>query len=543
VIVTVANVAKPVTVDDTAYVQFARHIAQKPTDPYGFTLFWWSEPEPGMQILCPPVLPYWLAVGVRIFGEHIGLLKLWMFPFVLLLAWSLRVLLSRFARGTESRALPLLMLSPAVFPAVNLMLDIPAVAFALTAIVLFLRAADKRTWWLAACAGFVAGVAMQTKYSAFVAPAVIAWYGLVHWRVLLACVACVGCVGVFASWELWLQGKYGVSHFAFHAGASSGGGLRALITAKLDLLFPLAGYLGCLAGGAGLLAASVLRVSRRVVACVAVVWFLGFCAIATFPRRWTMLDANTSVTTLFWNTSGALWCIAVCCACGVLLIRVRKGVSVRFHRDSLFVVGWLAIEVVAAFVLTPFSAARRVIGITLAISIVAARAASRVPRAQKERTPPRWVFALAIVIGTLVTAIDTWDSHAEKTCALQANAAFRDIPPDATVWYVGHWGFQYYCEREGMKPLIAGQSVVREGDFVVLPVYPEDDYFPRPFAGFGVSLPRARTATTVAEFEANDWLSAKTVPNYYGGFDPVTGRDHARLRVRVYRFHRDWIMP
>src|SRR5688572_28305331 len=126
VLVTVANAAKPVTVDDTAYLLFARHIASNPTDPYGFSIFWRSYPEPAMAILCPPVVPYWLASGLRLFGESPVLLKLWLFPFVYALAWALRALLARFARGCEDFALPLLLLSPAVLPAVNLMLDIPA---------------------------------------------------------------------------------------------------------------------------------------------------------------------------------------------------------------------------------------------------------------------------------------------------------------------------------------------------------------------------------------------------------------------------------
>src|SRR5437868_3901982 len=87
-LVTLANAAKPVVVDDTAYLAFARQIAARPLDPYGFELFWYSLPEPAMEILAPPVLPYWLAAGIRLFGEHVVLLKLWLFPFPLVLAYA-----------------------------------------------------------------------------------------------------------------------------------------------------------------------------------------------------------------------------------------------------------------------------------------------------------------------------------------------------------------------------------------------------------------------------------------------------------------------
>jgi hypothetical protein len=118
--VALADAAKPVAVDDTAYLLYARHVAANPADPYGFSVFWWSRPEPAMQVLCPPVVPYWIALGIRLLGESPPLLKLWLFPFAYLLAWSLRALLRRFARGAEGFALALLVLSPSVLQTVNL---------------------------------------------------------------------------------------------------------------------------------------------------------------------------------------------------------------------------------------------------------------------------------------------------------------------------------------------------------------------------------------------------------------------------------------
>ena len=190
--------------------------------------------------------------------------------------------------------------------------------------------------------------------------------------------------------------------------------------------------------------------------------------------------------------------------------------------------------------LTPFPAARRVIGVTLAAGLFAARASSRVGRARPERRAPRWVLAVGVVAGVAVAAIDTLDAFPEKACAEMSADFTRDCPETVTKWYVGHWGFQYYCEREGMKPLIAGETVARAGDYIVIPVYP-DEGFHRPYAGFAVSEP-IWVGDEVAVVEWNDPLSAKTVPNFYGGVDPVAGRDYPRLRVRVWRLRGDWVM-
>ncbi|MCI0703230.1 MAG: glycosyltransferase family 39 protein [Planctomycetia bacterium] len=573
VLVTLANAAKPVTVDDSAYLIFARHIFAHPLDPYGFSIFWYAQPEPAMEVVCPPVVPYWLALGMRLFGEHIGLLKLWLFPFVWLFTWSLSALLRRFTRGAEHFALPLLVLSPAILPAVNLMLDVPAVALALASVELFIRATTRRdsvsvrasvaglceaglsvkpasqrpatnklrhfrsNWWLALVAGLVGALAMQTKYTAFVAPAAIAWYGLTHRRIALGAVAVCAAVIAFVAWELLLVAKYDRSHFWVNAmyATSTGGTLLGSVRAKLELAPMLAGPLGCLAVGVGLLALSVLRVSRRWVAGIASVWSIGFVLVCTLPLRWTVIHAPLTAATIFWQFAGVLWVVAVLACARVLVFRVKSGLSVRWNPDTLFLVGWLFIEIGAALALTPFPAARRVIGVTLVMGLIATRATHRIGVLARDRRPPRWLLPLGIAVGVCVAAIDTLDAFPEKWCAEQSANITHTRPPNSTVWYVGHWGFQHYCEQAGMKPLIPKQTIARTGDFLVMPVYPNTEGFHRPYAGFDVVHPPEWAAEVVAEFAWDDWLSAKTVPNFYGGTDPIMGRDHPRLRVRVYR--------
>ena len=84
-----ANAIKPLVVDDTAYVEFARQVAERPTDPYGFEIFWNAAPEPANHVLAPPVLLYWHAASLALVGEHPVLWKLSLLPFALLLAYAL----------------------------------------------------------------------------------------------------------------------------------------------------------------------------------------------------------------------------------------------------------------------------------------------------------------------------------------------------------------------------------------------------------------------------------------------------------------------
>src|SRR5260370_9675468 len=98
---TLFNSAKPLTIDDTAYYYFADHLSRQPLDPYGFTVFWWNEPEPANEVLAPLVLPYWWSLAIRLFGMNPFLWKLWLLPFSLLFVFSLHALLRPFAPVLE----------------------------------------------------------------------------------------------------------------------------------------------------------------------------------------------------------------------------------------------------------------------------------------------------------------------------------------------------------------------------------------------------------------------------------------------------------
>lgn len=553
VVVTLANAGKPVVVDDAAYLAYARQIAHHPLDPYGFDIFWYTVPLPAMEVLCPPVVPYWLAAGVRLFGDEPALLKLWLFPFVWLFAWSLAVLLRRFARGADRATLLLVVLSPAVLPMVNLMLDIPAAALGLAALVLFARASDRGSWQLAAAAGAVAALAMQTKYTALLVPPLLAWYGLTHRRLRLAAVAVGVSVVGFAAWEYALVQKYDRSHFLFHVNdqsAADGGGIAGFIHDKAPLAPALAAHLGCLAVGVGLYAGRAAGVPRRALVAVAVVWVVGVGLVAALPYRDAILlagkddgRAKLTLAATVWRTAGAGVLLTSAAAAGLLLVRFQRRPGLRRSADAWFVVGWVAIELAGYFVLTPFPAARRVIGVTITLGVLAARVVSRVNRTDARRHPPRWVVPFGVAVGVLVAALDTFDAFPEKVIAERAASVTSTQGPGVKTWYVGHWGFQYYCERAGMRAVVPGQSELAAGDLLVVPIFPKDKEFYRPDS-FHARLELPDDAVEqVEEIVWDDALSARTIPSLYGGPDPITGRDHPRLRVGVFRILRPWAVP
>ena len=555
------NAVKPAVVDDTAYLLHARHIAEHPLDPYGFKIFWYTVPNEAMDVLLPPVLPYWLAAGIGIFGEQLVLLKLWMFPFFWLFARSVGWLMKRFVPFDGYLGTVGLALSPAVLPMVNVMLDLPALALGLAGLTRMIKATDEAESWRvpnAILAGVLLGLAMQTKYTMLVLPGVYLAYAITRSNgpsiargLCLSLLSIAVGVGVFAGWEKFLLHRYGVSHFLHQAKEQAEGTIGEKLKAKWELAKLQAPALLCQAGpmlvgfACWVLAAWNWTRGLRIASLVARIALLGFIALG-LAMTMVLKESKAVLIVEADGTTKLDWPTLTFVASGLisLLILVTSsifGLLVLPNRNQLlFLLGWFAIEVAGTLVLSPFPAARRVMGLSMAFAVLSMFLVARLSRHGDKPRPPKWIAAAPIALGLLIAGIDLWDAHPEKILANQARAAIPDVEGE-TIWFNGHWGFQYYCDRAGMKPVIPEDTVLLKGDWLVFPVIPDDYGFYRPYHGGAKFRIDPDSTKQVAEFVWEDRLSAQTVPNLYGGAPPLRGRNHPRLKVVVYRITADWL--
>ncbi|HBI42501.1 MAG TPA: hypothetical protein DDY78_06530, partial [Planctomycetales bacterium] len=282
IVFTGLSAVKPLHIDDAAYSYYSAQDVAHPLDPYGFKVLWYYEPEPADEVMAPPVLPYYVALGRVLFGERPWLWKLAMLPWCLLLVWAVYALLRRFAPGVELPMTVLTVLSPALLPSLNLMLDLPALALSLTSIQWFLTACDHNSYGKAVLAGLAAGVAMETKYTGALAPAVMLLAAATNgrWRLWLA--AAVTAAQVFFSWEFLIALLYGKSHFLYFLRA--GGGTLAQKAALAPLFFSTLAGLAPVLIVVGLAALGARR--RWLTAAVGVV-LVGFALIVVIDADFT----------------------------------------------------------------------------------------------------------------------------------------------------------------------------------------------------------------------------------------------------------------
>lgn len=565
---TLLNAPKPLTVDDGAYYYFARQVAHDPARPYDFTMFWYQYPHPANEILAPPVLPYWWGLGMTILGDEPWRWKLWLFPFALGFVVSVYALARRFAHGIERHLVCLTVLSPLFLPSLNLMLDVPALALGLGALAVLDRACARRSIPLTLLAGLLAGLAMQTKYTMFVIPVAMVLYAMLvcrPWRGFLAA-ALAG--GIFVGWEYLIFKQHGQSHFLANLPNLD---RETWIIYKLFVSKALLPMLGGTMPALPLLGLAALGCSRWVVAGFGGLTALGYVAIVCFQKEAWLVPGTSfwfehPLEQIILGTIGVLL-FGVCLAAGWILLfgspeeeewegqepddsseAIQASPSMRnaeagrspiaLLRRNLdwFLLLWFGMELGAYFALSPFPAARRVMSLAVVATLLLGRLAARTCL-----QPPQRKLLTGIVIGStglglLFYAIDLIDASVQRIGPESAAAFIGEQPtdvdhPSPTIWYVGHWGFQFYAERAGMKPVVPDLSVLRPGDWLIMP----DARWEQQLIQIEPDFTHAERQVVVPEI-----VPLRTVRCFYGGYVPLEHHTGPRMTVTIYRITADW---
>jgi hypothetical protein len=528
-VLTGLNALKPLHIDDATYYFYARQIAEHPLDPYGFTLLYWSEPLLALHVLAPPVLPYWWAGAIRLFGERPVLWKLWLFPFVLLFVAALASLLRRFAPTVAAPLLILLTLSPVFLPSLNLMIDVPALALSLASLALFFRACDRDAAAPAVWAGAIAGLAMQTKYTAFLAPAVLLIYALTQRRFRLGLFAAATAGLVFAAWEMALLGRYGDSHFLHHLGQG-----HYTDESKMHLIGNLFPLLGGLLPTLGVATFTILRWPRWAVQLAVVLMLLPYLLLIC-PESLSLGRSVYGLALGLFVCNGAAMLLGVVCATWRL--------SRREERTAWFLVLWLAVELAGYVTISPFSAVRRVMGITIAATLLLGYLAERSPLEPWRRKMLYGLVVTTTLLGFACFGVDYLEARAEQQAAYEAVQRIRQEHPQAVIWYTGYWGFQYYAEKCGMKQIIPVSHTGEEtsmllppsrfhrGDWLVIP----DENIPQ----HELNLDRPELEAE-GEIALDDRIPLATLMNYYAGWLPLRHRSGPRIVLRLFRVNDDF---
>jgi hypothetical protein len=167
--------------------------------------------------------------------------------------------------------------------------------------------------------------------------------------------------------------------------------------------------------------------------------------------------------------------LAVCIAAGISVLALAAA-DVWKRRDpaGLFLFLWVSGTFIFAGFLNWTNNARSVLPLIPAVGILLAR------RIEGLRlTTSGWV-RLKLAIPLLVSGVlSFWIAWADADMANSARstaglvaaqcAEENGMNGSATVWFEGHWGFQYYMQSLGARPVDLAHFEFRPGDFLVIP--------------------------------------------------------------------------
>jgi len=438
-------------VDEPLFIWMARHIQEHPLDPYGFSVNWYGTPAPMAEVMRnPPLVPYVMAVWAAIAGWSEWSLH------ALFLAAAVAAVLGTYSLASSLCRRPVLAAcaaaaSPAFFvSSTTVMCDVPMLALFVWSLAWWVRgidAGDRRSLGIAAMLG---ALAVLTKYNGAILMLLFAVYA---WRkrapVTWMAYASVPVVALAACLAL----------IALRYGAGTLG--QAITLAAPDQS----------AAPASAIATQTTVTLAFVGGCFITVLFSAF---ALWPR-WTIGVVGLAAGV------GWIWAPVLPGAAGADPLRSAEfcvfavsgaifvAVALRdFRRNadagSLLLLVCAAATVIFSCVLSWSVSARYLLPLAPVSGILIARAFDARPRSTGIVTLP---IVTAAFVSLCVAASDAREAASAKSAA--AIVAARHAGRPDTLWYEGHWGFQYYIDLAGAKALDFDRPLLATGDVMVIP--------------------------------------------------------------------------
>jgi 4-amino-4-deoxy-L-arabinose transferase-like glycosyltransferase len=458
VIVTAYNLFKPFHIDDTAHLEIARWIGDHPLHPMSGLLNWGGTSEP----ISYTNQPHLYFAALALWGKLFGFAEPTMHALQSLASLASIVLVHRLARFVAPSAAlwatALVILGPAFIVEQNLMVDVPLLATWLAFFNLVVCGAGERAQTRRfVLAGLVCAAAILIKYSSLTLLPIFAAALLVERRWAQAWTLLIP-IGAIFGWSLFNYLDYGHVHMLARAHEAHPYPFRPLFSTAswcvgLGALTPL-GVIAAVQGRASWRASGWLFYAAVGVA---------FGALALSVATGILADSlSDRVLMTVFAANAALMGWALLRQLGPwFAVRSWSGLRSLAVGPRFYLWLWLAGATLFYILVSPFIAPRHILLVIPPLTLLLAASWEGVlTRASK-------LFGLACVV-VISTGLCISDWRFADFYRLEAARLGRARIPDGRSWASGHWGWQWYAERNGIPELDVKSSLLRPGDLVLV---------------------------------------------------------------------------
>lgn len=457
---------KAFNIDDPLFISVARHIQANPFDFYGFTVNWYGFEMPMSEVTKnPPLASYYIALAAFLFGwSEIALHLAFLIPasaVVIGTFFLAKELCDRpFLAALAGMATPVFLLSSTTVMCDTLMLSLWVWA------IYFWRRGIKgdRKASLALASLLIAACSL-TKYFGMSLIPLLFVYSLAEkrkaggWMLFM-----VIPILILAAYQWTTHTLYGrgllldaASYSTSFHGPYGGNFLTKILTG-------VAFTGGCFIT-AFLYAPLVWRKRTVVITALALFVFMLLVQHDKTVFNFPVTDRE-GINWLFLIQFSLLLCSGV-----FFLSLVTADLWRGRDADSLLLFLWTMGTFVFASYLNWSMNGRSILPVVSASGILLARRApGPTEMTGRNRNIMRFLLPLApaLMISLAVSWADFRLADTARTAANTIHDAFKSAP--GVLWFEGHWGFQYYMEQAGGRPLDLERSNLQKGDIVILPL-------------------------------------------------------------------------
>jgi len=454
---------KPFNIDDPLFLWAARQIQHHPLDPYGFEVNWYGFPMHMWEVTKnPPLACYFLALAAAALGwSEVALHAACLLPAVAVILGTYRLAL-RWCRQ------PLLATGLTLFTPVYLvsatavMCDVLMLAFMVWAVVLWMDGLENDDSRRLAGSAVLIALATLSKYFGAALIPLLFIHGLMARRRLGRWAGFFLIpLAVVAAYQWATHTLYGKG-LVFDAGAYAiterGLSWSAMVPTLLNgLVFT---------GGCFAVATCVMCWLWRPAALVAFVFVASLGVVLVFKGQ-TLVPPGGGAGR-FLEAQLFFW------ALGGTSVLAMAGADAWRRRDA--VSGLLLLWIVGTFAFTVFVNwtinGRSILPMAPAVGILLARRLDQTGFA--DRPSRHWGMTASLLAGAVVAfCVTRGDFLMAKAARESARQAYAKLTAkDGTLWFGGHWGFQYYLAGMGPRAqaVVNGKLEAGPGDLLANPV-------------------------------------------------------------------------
>jgi 4-amino-4-deoxy-L-arabinose transferase-like glycosyltransferase len=448
---------KALHLDDPLFIWAARQMQTRWWDPYGFDVNWYGWSMPMFEVTKnPPLASAYLALVISIFGESEVWLHVAFFVPAIAAVLGTYSLAQRMSAYPFHAALALLATPVFLISSTTLMCDVLMLAFWIWAVVFWIRGLDTQRASLLALAGLLAGLSALTKYFGIALVPLLFAYTLARtkgrdWRWLSWLIIPIAFAGIF-EWATRAFYGHGLLSEAF--GYTQENRTASLSTFGIKGLAAISFAGGCCA--IVLICAPLLARFRTWV------WgILGAIVVALLLWRFPLVGNPSRQSLLGFAAQWSLFLLGGAAVLALPIIEMKR----RRTAESWLLLLW----VLGTFGFCVFNwtiNGRSILPMAPAVAILLLR---RIEDQGGVRRSFHWCVGTGMAL-SLVAAFADYRLAASARAAVKEIGERVETSPKGVIWFQGHWGFQYYAQANGWRPLDSQQSEPQSGDLIVLPV-------------------------------------------------------------------------